>query len=146
MQNKLWVLVADASRARLFSINKRTGPLTEIKDWIDEGSRQKIQDMVTDKPGRTFDSVGQGRHVMESNVDPKREEELRFSKFICEQLYDFFQNHGLERLHIAASPSFLGWIREHLHKNLKKKIGSETPKDLTKMDAQKIRKHLPEFL
>lgn len=143
---QIWVLIADAGRARLFKAQTRTGPLIEQKDWIDEEARARILNFTSDKQGRSYDSVGLGRHSMEPSVDPKKEEEIRFGKFICDQLYAFFHDQEPDRIYIVAPPSMLGLLRENLHKEIRDHIVQEVSKDLSKMDCDTILKHLPELL
>ena len=43
-----WILVADASRARLFSVSKSIGPLQEIGSFDHPGARAKTRDLLAD--------------------------------------------------------------------------------------------------
>ncbi len=70
---KQWVLVADASRARIFSVPEKDGkPWTLEKEFEHPESRAKATDLTTDVPGRVKQSFGQGsRPAMEEPTDPK---------------------------------------------------------------------------
>ena len=146
MVNTIWVLAANAGRARLFSAPGRNGTLVEYETWVDGDARLKGRDINTDRAGRTHDSTGQARHAMEPRVDLKSEEANRFARLICSNLTENFRRNNCARLHIAASPAFLGRLRECMNNNLRGKVSSETPKDLTSLDAGSLRRHLPDFL
>lgn len=146
MVNTIWVLAANAGRARLFSAPGRNGTLVEHEAWVDGEARLKGRDINTDRAGRTHDSSGQPRHSMEPRVDLKAEEANRFARLICNHLSENFRGNTCKRLHIAASPAFLGHLRECMNNNLRCKVTSETPKDLTGLDTDALRRHLPDFL
>ena len=94
---KIWVLVADASRARILQASQRKGPLQEIEDLIHPETRRQQQHLVSDAPGRSYDSAGRGRHAMESPSDPKRHESGLFAKRICAQLAQAQREGRFER-------------------------------------------------
>jgi protein required for attachment to host cells len=147
MSSKIWVLVASSARAILFSAEDRGGSLHNEERWEDAMARLHDQDINTDRPGRSFDSHGEGRHAMEPRVDPKTEEAEHFARFVGEHLRETMQAQGgCERLHLIAAPEFLGHLRNCLDHHLQTKIVSEIPKDLVMLDSEDIRKHLPDFL
>ncbi|APZ42377.1 host attachment protein [Acidihalobacter ferrooxydans] len=147
MVHTIWVLAANAGRARLFSSSSRNGTLIEQETWVDGDARRKGSDINTDRAGRAHDGSGLARHSMEPRVDPKTEEAKRFARLICERLNANAQsNGGCTRLHIAASPAFLGRLREYMSASLRGKVSSETAKDLTTLDPRSLRRHLPDFL
>lgn len=146
MINSIWVLVANAGRARLFSSSSRNGKLIEQAAWIDGEARLKTRDILSDKAGRAHDTNGQSRHAMAPRVDLKSEEAMRFARMVCTKLGEVLRNAPCERLHIAAAPAFLGRLRECMDSPLKCKISTEIPKDLTALDTTHLRQHLPDFL
>jgi len=68
---KIWVVTAESSRARIFAVENRIGPMRELEDIAHTEGRTRDQDMVSDRPGRAFDSSGENRHAMERQVDPQ---------------------------------------------------------------------------
>ncbi|OBS10415.1 host attachment protein [Acidihalobacter prosperus] len=146
MINPIWVLVANAGRARLFCSSSRNGKLVEQAAWVDSEARLKARDMLSDKAGRAHDTSGQSRHAMAPRVDPKSEEAMRFARMVCDRLAEVMRNTPCERLHIAAAPAFLGRLRECMGGSLRGKVSSEIPKDLTAFDGLHLRQHLPDFL
>lgn len=132
MSRKSWVIIANASRAKLYEIGTHKSMLL-IKELQHPESRTPTHDLVSDRQGRTNNSVGVGRSAYEPETPPKLEEMVRFAKEIAKEV-NSDQLH-LEKLYIASSPAFLGLLRQELNGNLQKLIQHEVAKDLT---------HLPE--
>jgi Protein required for attachment to host cells len=61
----IWVLVADASRARVFQLEQPQQTLTPALGQELIGTNLPSREIASDRPGRTFDSGGQGRHGKE---------------------------------------------------------------------------------
>ena len=61
-----WVVVADASRAEIYSRQKRFSQLEPVQHLIEPEARSKEQELASDAPGRAFDSRGEGRHCLRS--------------------------------------------------------------------------------
>ncbi len=141
-----WVVVADASRARIFSAEGASGPLTEIEDMVHPESRLHEREMASDEPGTTFDRGGQGQHGMGNAVDPKQQEATRFAKEVCEELDSARQAGKYDRLYVIAAPAFLGVIRDTMHDATKKLVAAEVDKNLAAHEVAEIRAHLPEHL
>ena len=66
--SELWVLVADQSRARFFTVADSRSALQDMGELVHPEARDREQTLTSDRPGRAFDSKGQGRHAMGSTV------------------------------------------------------------------------------
>ena len=134
----IWAIVADAARARLFALEGRGAPLNELEDLIRAEGALKGGEIEADRPGRTFDSVGSGRHAMEPSLDPRKEEAQRFAREIANQLETSYKNHEFERLCLIAPPEFLGMLRAELDGALADAVAGELNKDLTHADTDRV--------
>ncbi|HHH13095.1 MAG TPA: host attachment protein [Thiolapillus brandeum] len=141
-----WVLAADSSRAKILRADNRVGPLVPIEELEHPESRMKDTELYSDEPGRTFDSGGKGRHVMENEVDAKKEESIRFARALCDKLRQAATEKSFDKLYILAAPAFLGELRECLDDNVKSLVAGEVPKDVVKQTPEEIRDKLPDFL
>ena len=141
---KIWVMVADSSRATLYSTDSTVGALQEIESFDHPAARQHVQELTSDLPGRAFDSAGQGRHAMEQRTDPKQQEAITFAKELSKQLDTAAVQQAFDRLVLVAAPAFLGLLRKQLSDVTQKLIGTEIAKDLTRLDAGALRAHLPD--
>lgn len=143
---KTWVLVADTTRARVFSVDKPLGPLSEVETLVHTESRLHEQDLVADrKPGRNNGSNGSA-HSMGHEDDPKRQEGIRFARHVSGFLDSAHHGNRFERLYIMAAPTFLGELRRNLGKGVLGSLYQEIPKNVTRLDSGTIRQHLPERL
>ena len=142
----IWVVVADASKARVFSAESRNGVLQETGDYLHAESRMKGRDLETDSQGRAFDSGGQGRHAMGKEQEIAEHEAEAFARELCEKIDKAAQASQFEKLYIIATPRFLGQLRAQMGSQAKGLIAGEVGKDLVNHDIPDIRKHLADFL
>lgn len=52
----------------------------------------------------------------------------------------------LSRLHVLAAPHFLGQLRNRLDDDTRGLIQSETAKNVSRLDAEGVRRQLPDYL
>lgn len=142
----IWVLAADGGRARIFEAASPRASLTEIKTLSNAEARLDSKDIATDRPGRTFDSAGEGRHAMTVETDPKEHEEIRFAKQVAEQLEQGRVEHAFDKLVLVAAPRFLGRLRTEIDAPLAETVALEIDKDYTTLKADELRERLPEQL
>ena len=140
--SKLWVVVAESSRARIFSVVNRISPLNEIDDMLNPAARSHDRDLTSDLPGRTFDSAGVGRHSMEPSVDPKKNEIAVFAKKVSERLGSARKAGEFDELILICSPEFLGLLRQNFDDVLKKHVTRTINKNLVHKDEAQIREYL----
>lgn len=137
-----WVLIADSSRARLFSADRARAPLREIQTFLNPEGRARNRDLVSDRQGR---SPGNGPN-MDYEVTPKRQQAMIFAKEISEHLKNGRVSGLFRRLYIAATPSFLGLLRGKLDARTADLLVETVSKELTQLEPKQIRRHLPEQL
>ena len=143
--SKHWVVVADKSKARIFTVADPRGALLDEVVLEHPQAREREQALTSDRPGRSFDSKGQGRHAMGTSVEPDQQETIRFAKQIADHVQAAHNEGRCDRLLLVAGPPLLGLLREPL-KTLTGLRISEVDKNLGQYDAREIRKHLPERL
>ncbi|MBA3237455.1 MAG: host attachment protein [Parachlamydiaceae bacterium] len=137
-----WVMVANSSIARFFEVEK-SGSLKEIDTFVHPESRLHARDLVSDRPGRSFESASFARSALESRTNPKDVEEDKFARQISEHLHMAHQDGKFSRLYIAAGPRFLGLLRQFMTPTTAQLLTAEIDKDITHMPPLDIRKHLP---
>jgi protein required for attachment to host cells len=137
-----WFLVANGTEARLF---RSTGPgqgVEPVSGEIMRGPNLPDREIMSDRPGRTFDSAGQGRHAMEPRTDPALVEKRRFTHGLAETLNAALEREEFDRLVLAAPPKILGQLREDLSKSVRAKVEAELSKDLTHLPVTDIEARL----
>ena len=143
---KTWILIADGARARIV-LNEGVGKgIKAIDKMIFQQESQEVRDIMADKPGRTFDSAGQGRHAMAYSSDPKRENERNFAKFLADILNKESNKGSFDRLVITAAPKTLGDIRDALSGTTQQKGHSEIAKDFTQLPNDDLVNKLKDVL
>ena len=137
------VVVADESRAILYSHETRSGPLRQLSEFGNEAARMKTEDLVTDRGGRSFDSHGHGRHTMVGEKDgPKHHAAEVFAKQIAERIASGTHRGTLRGFALVAAPRFLGMLRDAISTSTKAEPWTSVDKDVVDKDAAVIRELL----
>ena len=140
-----WVLVADSSRARIFTAKTSTSELQEIETLAHPEGRLHDQDISSDSPGK--DSAnGAGGHAYQDETTAKEQELVYFAKRVAGHLNDGHKANKFHRLAIVAAPAFLGELRHQLSSQLNKLICFDLNKNITLLSADEIRSYLPKSL
>ncbi len=143
---RTWILIADGSRARILSNNGPGKGLEPVRDFEFEKGRLAPGEIMADRPGRTFDSSGPGRHAMAYPADPVREAQKRFAMQLIEFLNDELAGGAFDRLIITAPAKFLGDLRASISKPLETATIAEVRKDLTRLPNDKLPEHFEDIL
>ena len=130
------VLVADASRARLYERDAAPNKLLVVQEFEHPEGRAKASDLMADKAGRTLSSgpTSTARSVMQYRTDPKDVEAEKFARELVQHLVASFDAHELDDLVIAAPPKFLGLLRSTLathHDHISDRVIAWHEKDYT---------------
>jgi protein required for attachment to host cells len=141
-----WILLADGAQAKVFAHSGPGSGLTPIEELLFEEEPLRAQDIMADRPGRAFSSVGSGRSGYEYPTDPVKAREANFVKHVAEALERKYQQSAFSRLIIVAAPTALGDIRSALSKSVKQAVVAEEPKDLTNMPTAQLEKHFGAML
>ena len=142
---KTWVVVADNSRARIFTVETPSSPLIEIDSIVHPEGRMHDRDITSDLPGRGAGSGG-SRHSYETETDAKEYENMEFAKRIAGFLDDSRKGDMCKNLIIVAAPGLLGNLRGELNDQTRKMVTLELDKNLSHLNPNDIRKHMPEYL
>lgn len=141
--NDVWVVVASSTRCRIFTQRKHSGPLRQLEEIEHPEGRMRARAFASDRPGRTFDSAGQGRHAMGQSVDPLEQENIRFAKTVATRIDAARKKDRFDSLVLVADPRFLGHLRQGLSSATRHRLTSELQKNLADADPTTIREALP---
>lgn len=139
-----WFLVADGRRARVLIETRRGANLEEPEELGFEIGEDELYDLQ-DRPPRSFDRVGAGRHAMDGGRNLHEVEEEKFLTRVADHIADADRKNSFDHLVIAAPPRALGILRAKLN-GVKERIRAETPKDLLGESAPKLKERLSELL
>lgn len=143
---RTWLLIADGRRAKVVQADGVRGSFRSVDDMARSIELPKNREIQADKPGRTFDSIGAGRHAKESPTDPQRNLKREFAKRLMDELRQAMLAKRFDRVIMVAPPAFLGDLRAALPKNLRDKVAAEVAADLTNTPQQELHGHLQDIL
>jgi len=143
---RLWLVVADGSRARILSRKARNEPLEEIETVESAAARLRGREIGTDAPGRTYDSGGQGRHAMVPPTDPQENEKMAFLDELAGRINAEVARNTFDDLVLVAAPHALGRLRDKLDKQAAQRVVADAPKDLTGRPLKDLAKQLEDLL
>lgn len=126
----LWVVVANSSFAEVLAINGNGRDIQRVHHLEFPQGRERSGDILTDRPGRSYDSMGVGRHALGSKVDPHTQEQFQFAHQLVNLLHKAKSENNFSDLVIIAPPQFLGELRKIYPDTLKKCISREIIKNL----------------
>ena len=125
-----WVLSANRSSASLFENDWPGKSMRRIQDIPHPQGRMQIKDIDTDKPGRVFDSFGQGRHSTSHKQEPTEHIAQQFALELAEMLNKGRLTNAYDKLILIAEPKFLGILRAALDKNTASLVVQSVNKEL----------------
>jgi protein required for attachment to host cells len=146
MSKAIWIVVANQEVSRIFETNSPSGEIEEKTVGTHPTSRLKEKDLVSDSPGRTYDRVDGARRRTAPSESRHTHEIDSFAKEIASTLKAAVLQGQVGTLILIAPAAFLGTLRGKLDEATQQHVVLELGKDLVRVDAFEIRRHLPEFL
>ena len=141
-----WVVTADSAQAEIFKIEKIGGPLKLVKSLEHSEGHMKGRELATDRPGRSFDSSGNGRHAVSSPVDLREHEADIFAKEICQLIETGRSRRRFGRLVVIAPPDFLGKLRKAITPASGQLVVETLAKNLVGNKGEGIRERLKTYI
>lgn len=139
---KSWIAIADSAKARIYA-NAGPGLKLELVNELDsEAARRLTQELVTDKPGRSFSSTGQRRAGMDPPSNPQDMEKHKFVKDLVDYLDTAALKGKFDELFLVAAPRTLGEIRKLSNGHIGARLRAELGKDLTNIPEPDLARHL----
>ncbi|HJV26600.1 MAG TPA: host attachment protein [Aromatoleum sp.] len=140
-----WILVANASLAKLYANLGPNKGLTLVKELIHPESRQKNSELVTDRAG-SMPGVGNGSGAKVQQTMPKEHEAKIFAQEIAQELYRGRATNAFGRAIVCAPPSFMGMLNAVMDSPTAQMITDRFEKDYTKSPEPVLRDHLASCL
>lgn len=143
MVRPTWILIANASQARLFKSEKPYHEIELIKEFNHPESRAKTSDLVTDNNGRI---LNRGRSspssVYQEPTSPKEVEMERFAHELAEQLNSGRTSNQFSGLVLIAPSQFHGLLSKFCNNHVRNLIIRTIDKDYTKFKERDLKKML----
>ena len=137
-----WIITANRSSASLFESDWPGKSMRRIQDIPHIQGRMQNKDIDADKPGRSFDSIGQGRHAMSTEQEPTEHIAQKFALDLAELLKKGRVTHAYDKLVLMAEPKFLGILRAALDANTAALVVQTVNKELLNVKEEDLAKYL----
>ena len=141
---RTWILVADATYARIFEINEDSRRWELVQEFQHLESREQGQDLIGNRPNKA-------QHLMEmagkkdNPVERKLQEATRFAQELVAHLDKQIATNSFDQLVLVAPPKMLGALREKLSNQLKRLVVAEVDKDYSHMPPAEMEERVPIF-
>jgi protein required for attachment to host cells len=136
-----WILVANASLAKLYANLGPNKGLQLVKELIHPESRQKNAELVTDRAG-AMASAGNGQGSRQPQTIPKDHEAQVFAHEIAQELYRGRAKNEYGRAIVFAPPAFMGMLNAEFDEPTAQLITDRFEKDYTKAPEPQLRERL----
>ena len=140
--DRTWIVIADGAHVSVVQCVPGDAQLIDVDDMHLAAELPPSRELVSDRPGRSFESQGRTRHAKEGRSDPHRELKRSFAKSIATRLKAKLDEKRYEHLILIAPPVTLGDLRSALHRQVRDRVRAELPQDLVKLPPRKLRRHL----
>lgn len=143
-----WLLIADASKARIFSLVKarifndpnNDKNLQLIGTYVHEESRKKGAELISDKMGE----FGSGTFV--EATSPKVHEAEHFAHELVNHLEIGRNNKSFRDLILISPPAFMGLLHKFMSHEIHKLVTKTIEKDYTQLNTKELLQSLLNYL
>jgi protein required for attachment to host cells len=125
-----YILVADASRARLIGADETLEGAEEIEDFVHPASRARSRELETDAQTTSTSAPVAPRSSTEE-PEPQEVEARKFAHELARTLQVARASGAFERLVLVAPPKFLGMLRQELDRATAKLVVASLDKEYT---------------
>ena len=134
---KHWVIVADASQARVMEM--RGSELTVVRELDNAAGRARSQNLVSDQAGRTNKSGRRIRSAMDPPTSPHEKQVNLFASRLAKLLDAAAEAGDYERLTLVAPPHLLGLLRNEISRDVRRRLSGQIAKDLVHADLSSVK-------
>lgn len=99
--NSEWALLVQMKGSHFQLLEKREHPQ----------SKEKVENLVSDRPGRTFSRFSNVRHALNEGSDVIHSEREKFARELAHLCKERHRLHPFDELWVVAGPKFLGELR-----------------------------------
>lgn len=136
-----WILVANASHAKLFANDGPKKGLRLVREAAHPESREKGSELASDRAGH-MQSSGNGHGARQPKSDPKANEARSFAQELARELNLGRGKQLFGRAILVAPPAFMGLINEKLDGPTASLVSDRFEKDYTKATEKELAAHL----
>ncbi|GAC1592394.1 MAG: host attachment family protein [Polyangiales bacterium] len=143
--DRVWVLVCDAARGRLFETHGPAAKLRLLHEFAHPQSRAKVNQLVSDHSGnRSAEGASVHHNAMAPSTNPREVEKEHFAHEMVEHLDQALRANQFDRLVLVAPPQLLGTLRSELKQQLQNHLLATVDKDYVHLDETTLAERLRE--
>jgi len=145
LKHGAWVLICDGRKALLTqNAGDDAAPNLQVRETF-EHPELPTRELGSDKPGRSFSSVGDRRSATEP-TDLHELAQEDFLKKIAATLDRNVSGHRIDNLILVAPPRAIGFLRRILSRAVRKVVHHEIERDYVRMPLYEVERHLAQHL
>jgi len=144
-----WIVLANASRARILDREPDGGRLEELADLVHPQSREKGSGLTSDREGHAQKAHGDPGHsgtAFQPHTEPRQKEHAVFALEVSRYLEDAVTQGRCRGLVLIASDPFLGELKSHLGHAATRVLSATIPRDLTSFAGHDLARRVTEAL
>lgn len=145
-KKRTWIVIADGARARVITKKEGGNGFEEVENFDLIGDNRPSHEISSDRPGRSYESVGSSRHAIEPATDPHREEKRKFAHRLSDYLDDRRASDAFDQLIVIAAPRTLGDLREAISAPVRNLVVEEIDKDIVKVPLGEMKEALGKII
>ena len=138
-------VIADGGHARFVKLSEAKA-LHSVQAIDSAAAHKRTRDLVSDRPGRSFESSSPTRHGYTPRHDPHEQERHRFGHLIGTLLCDGFVPGGFDALVLVAPADVLKDISGALDTATHARVAGTLNKDLIKVPDHDLQPHLAQWV
>jgi protein required for attachment to host cells len=143
-KRKLCFVIADGGHARF--VRPATDNALHTFEAVDSATlHKKDHDLVSDRPGRSFESGSTGRHAYTPRTDPHELEKDRFAQAVAAKVNEDVAAGVFDEVVLVAPPHVLSELTDALDLPAKAIVLGSLAKDLVKTPDHELWPHLKEW-
>ena len=135
------IVACSSARARCWLSESPQAEWEDLADFQHEAAMHLEQEFLSDRPGRSFDSFGRGRHAMSVEHSAREQSNIRFANTVADFLNQSIVGGRFEHLVIFADPRFLGLLRDNLSAAARSAVIYEAPRNLVNLEPRDLREY-----
>lgn len=140
---RVWVVAADAARARIFQARDRGRALGEIEDLRNPDAGERERALRADRQGHASNATRGGGHSLQRNATGAHQVAADFARRVARRLIRGRRRGEVDRIYLVAEPRLLGVVRGALDRPTLRLVAGAIDRDVTRLRPDAIRQRLP---
>lgn len=140
-----WILIADASRARLLQQNEHGDAPVLLQSFEHPASRLHSSELGDDERGRQRNDAVFGAAAYEARLEPQRKEHLRFARELAQVLEAGARDGRCATLRVFSPSPFLGELKAQFGPATRRVLAGAHDLDLAATTASDLQARIHQY-